>query len=237
MIVAVPGPSSRLYGPVTELVGSRFAGLSDAHPRALWHRLGSDTLVHCRGSDVPELVASKAVDIGITGYDVCVEWCLANGEEVVIRALPAVRTSFVTYCTVAGRKPHTIYTEYPAITRAWLAACASPRPTRVVRLQGSTEGIIRADDNGAGVLLVTSGQTLAANGLDLEVPLLTTDVCVVTRTRPPTGQTLIDLPALPVLPLPTFAKQRAPGEPMNRRTRHRAAPVTRESSGGPSRGA
>ncbi|MEV0428509.1 hypothetical protein [Micromonospora sp. NPDC050495] len=45
MILAVPGPSSRLYGPVAELVGSRFTGLSEAHPRSLWHRLGPDIVV------------------------------------------------------------------------------------------------------------------------------------------------------------------------------------------------
>ncbi|WP_158289860.1 hypothetical protein [Micromonospora sp. S4605] len=237
MIVAVPSPSSRLYGPVADIVGSRFAGLDEAHRRSLWHRMGADSLIRCRGFDIPELVASGAVDVGITGYDVCVEWCLANDQPLTIRALPPARTSFVTYCAVAGRKPRTIYTEYPAITRAWLDACANLRSMRIVRLNGATEGVIRADDSGAGVLLVTSGQTLAANGLDVEVPLLATDVCVVTRTPSCSGGTLIDLPALPVLPLPSFATQRASGEPIQRQTRRRAASVTRGASGGSSRGA
>ncbi|MEU4643994.1 hypothetical protein [Micromonospora sp. NPDC023814] len=237
MIVAVPSPSSRLYGPVADIVASRFAGLEEVHPRSLWRRMSADSLVHCRGFDIPELVASGAVDIGITGYDVCVEWCLANDQPLILHALPPARTSFVTYCTVAGRKPRTIYTEYPAITRAWLAACADLRPMRIVRLHGATEGVIRADDSGAGVLLVTSGETLAANGLDVEVPLLATDVCVVTRTPLFSGGTLIDLPTLPVLPLPSFARQRASGEPIQRQMRRRAASVTRKSSGGPSRGA
>ncbi|MFF0314266.1 hypothetical protein ACFYPH_06400 [Micromonospora sp. NPDC005252] len=204
MIVAAPGSSSRLYGPVRDVVGSLFAGLGEAHPRSLWHRSGDDTLVFCRGFDVPELVASEAVDVGITGYDVCVEWWLAHGRALRMHALPAIRTSFVTYCTVAGREIDTIYTEYPAITRAWLAARAEARPVRIVQLHGSTEGVIRADRHGAGVLLVTSGETLAANGLDVEVPLLATDVCVVTRTSPPRGQRLIDLDALPVLGIPGF---------------------------------
>lgn len=239
MIVAVPSPSSRLYGPVADIVGSRFAGLDEAHPRSLWHRSGADSLIQCRGFDIPELVASGAVDIGITGYDVCVEWCLTTGEALTIRALPPARTSFVTYCTVAGRKPRTIYTEYPAITRAWMASCANLRPMRIVRLHGAAEGLIRADDNGAGVLLVTSGQTLAANGLDVEVPLLATDVCVVTRTASLSEVTLIDLRALPVLPLPSFCEATggASGEPSPRQTRRRAASMTRESSGGPLRGA
>ncbi|MEV4712840.1 hypothetical protein [Micromonospora sp. NPDC049374] len=237
MILAVPASSSRLFGPVAEFVGRRFAGRDEAHPRSLWHRLGADSLVQCRGFDIPDLVASGTVDVGITGYDVCVEWCLANDQPLALRALPPARTSFVTYCTVAGRIPRTIYTEYPAITRAWLAACANPRPMRIVRLHGATEGVIRADDNGAGVLLVTSGQTLAANGLDVEVPLLATDVCVVTRNPSCRGGTLINLLALPVLPLPSFCEAMATSEPIQRQTRRRTKSVTRESSGGPSRGA
>ncbi|WP_433385059.1 hypothetical protein [Micromonospora sp. KLBMP9576] len=204
MIVAAPGSSSRLYGPLVELVGGLFPSLATAHPRALSHHSGPDSLVFCRGFDIPELVASKVVDIGITGYDVCVEWCIANGRRLHLRALPPTRTSFVTYCTLGDRDPLRIYTEYPAITRAWLANRAEERAMRIVRLHGSTEGVIRADTRGAGVLLVTSGETLHVNGLDVEVPLLATDVCVVTREQPPDDNQLIDLDAMPVLGMPSF---------------------------------
>lgn len=211
MIVAAPGSSSRLYGPIVGFVNTLFPDLRQAHPRSLWHQSGKDSLVLCRGFDVPELVASEAVDIGITGYDVYVEWCLANGRRLDARALPAVRTSFVTYCTVGGRRPERIYTEYPAITRAWLASRAGARPMRIVGLHGSTEGVIRADSHGAGVLLVTSGETLKVNGLDVEMPLLATDVCVVTRSRFSGSDRLIDRDALPVLGMPSFCATPGPG--------------------------
>ncbi|GHJ17069.1 type 2 periplasmic-binding domain-containing protein [Micromonospora sp. AKA38] len=205
MIIAAPGPSSRLFEPVADMFGHLLAAPQGSHPRSLWQRSGTDVLVRCRGFDIPELVASGAVDLGITGYDVCVEFCLATGEPLIMRALPAARTSFVTYCTVAGRDVETIYTEYPAITEAWLSARADQRPVRIVRLHGSTEGVIRADDHGAGVLLVTSGETLAANGLDIDVPLLATDMCVVTRSQsvrwPGTGD-------LTALTLPSFTSGR-----------------------------
>lgn len=56
---------------------------------------------------------------------------------------------------VTGRDVRTIYTEHPALTRAWLAARADAGQARVVPLRGSTEGVIRADPHGGGVLLVT----------------------------------------------------------------------------------
>ncbi|MFI2665281.1 hypothetical protein [Micromonospora carbonacea] len=98
MIVAAPGSSSRLHGPAAELTGGLFPGLAVGHPRSLWHRAAGDTLVLCRGFDIPRLVSTGVVDIGITGYDTCVEWSLASGVGLVLRALPAARTSFVTDC-------------------------------------------------------------------------------------------------------------------------------------------
>ncbi|MEU5828640.1 hypothetical protein [Micromonospora tulbaghiae] len=202
MIIAAPGPSSRLFGPASEVVGRLLSGLNGTGSRSLWHRAGPDVLVQCRGFDVPELVASESVDAGVTGYDVCVEWSLAHDESLALYALPATRTSFVTYCTVVGRKVETIYTEYPAITAAWLRAHARQNSARIVRMRGSTEGIIRVDDHGAGVLLVTSGQTLAANGLDMDVPLLATDMCLVTRASSVDRGVAA---GMPVLPMPSFA--------------------------------
>lgn len=202
MIIAAPGPSSRLFGPAEEVVGRLIAGLAGTRSRSLWHRSGADVLVRCRGFDIPELVASGAVDAGVTGYDVCVEWSLAHDEPLTLYDLPATRTSFVTYCTVAGRQVRTIYTEYPAITAAWMRARTRPDAARIVRMRGSTEGIIRVDEHGAGVLLVTSGQTLAANGLDMDVPLLATDMCLVTRG--PSVQWGVTA-GRRVLPMPSFA--------------------------------
>ncbi|WP_405096095.1 hypothetical protein [Micromonospora sp. NBC_01412] len=205
MIVAAPGSSSRLHGPVANLTAGLFPGLTQGHPRSLWHRAAADTLVLCRGFDIPQLVATGVVDVGITGYDVCVEWSLARAERLVLRALPAVRTSFVTYCTVTGRDVRTIYTEYPAVTRAWMRARAEAGDPRVVTLHGSTEGVIRADPHGAGVLLVTSGETLAVNGLDHDIPLMATDVCLVTRTADSPAPGMFDLAAMPVLEMPSFS--------------------------------
>ncbi|MGB2567129.1 hypothetical protein ACPFP2_01560 [Micromonospora citrea] len=211
MRIAAPGPSSRLHAPVAGLLADLFPGLARQHSRALWHSAAGDSLVLCRGFDVPQLVASGFADIGICGYDVGVEWSLRHGRPLFMWALPEVRTSFVTYCTVSGREVSTIYTEYPAITEAWTRSTSQLRDVRVVTLHGSTEGVIRSDPAGAGVLLVTSGDTLRANGLDHDVPLLATDVCVVSRTPDVTDPRLIDVAALLDVGMPSFGKLAANG--------------------------
>ncbi len=205
MIIAAPGPSSRLYAPVARLIGEMFPDLGREHSRALWHRSTEHTIVLCRGFDVPKLVAAGIADLGICGYDVCVEWSLAQAQSLSIWAMPPVRTSFVAFCTVNGRAVQTIWTEYPAITTAWLAVHPSLRTARTATLHGATEGVIRADPHGGGVLLVTSGETLRANGLDHEMPLLATDVCVVARS-PDVGRCgQLDVSTMPPLSLPSFS--------------------------------
>lgn len=182
MIIAVPAPSSRLYDPISRLATAFLADGTPPHPRSLLRSSGDDSIVYCRGFDIPLLVAQGIVDLGITGYDVCVEFSLAHNQKLVMRGMPAMRTSFVSYCTVSGRVVQRIYTEYPAIAQAWLASRTDSFPGDILQLRGAAEGVIRADPQGAGVLLVTSGETLGANGLDLDVPLLATDVCAVART-------------------------------------------------------
>lgn len=204
MIVAAPAPSSRLHAPVAALLEEWFPSLVREHPRTLWHRSDDHVLIRCRGFDVPQLVASGAADLGIGGYDVCVEWSLAHERPLTMWALLPMRTSFVTFCTVAGRSVRTIWTEYPAITRAWSATNHALRSARVVPLHGSTEGVIRADPAGGGVLLVTSGETLRANGLDHDVPLLATDVCLVARTPAVVAPGPLDVSSLPALRMPSF---------------------------------
>jgi hypothetical protein len=78
--------------------------------------------------------------------------------------------------------------------------------TELVITHGSSEGVISVDDRSAGVLLVTSGRTARENGLDLTIPLMETDVCVV-RPMDSDVEALGTLPldTLPALALPAFA--------------------------------
>ncbi len=93
--------------------------------RQLRLQAGDHDILLCRASDVPQIVALEVADVGLTGYDVAVEWALANDRELDIRDLGPSRASFVCFVTVPGRQVGRIYSEYPAIT-------ATPGPLSAV---------------------------------------------------------------------------------------------------------
>ena len=208
--IAIPSASSRMHAPafgfLTEVAGLQMATIN---LRTLWFELADGRqIVCCRGSDVPKLVGLGVADVGVTGYDVAVEEILAGGVELNIFAAQPVRTSFVSFVGVRSRAKITrLYTEYPNITRAWLGAGAPVgSDALIVEVQGSSEGIIRSDDSAGGVLLVTSGETLQQNGLDLSVPLLATDLCFVTRASASGHESSLSALYRSPLGLPDFCK-------------------------------
>ncbi|WP_030548631.1 hypothetical protein [Streptomyces albus] len=103
-------------------------------PRTLVERLESgDTLIHCRGTDVPVLVARGIADLGFTGYDMAVEAALSTGRALDIRSLAPARPSCVCYATAPGHTPvRRLCTEYPATAGRWARATRGPRDTEVV---------------------------------------------------------------------------------------------------------
>jgi hypothetical protein len=80
----------------------------------------------------------------------------------------------------------------------------------LIQVHGSSEGIVRADDESAGVLLVTTGKTLRDNDLDFSVPLLATDVCAITTDDSEGRFTDLGLDELPVLSMPSFTAHDRP---------------------------
>jgi ATP phosphoribosyltransferase len=146
------------------------------HGRVLLESLADGSqLVYCRGTDVGALVALGAADIGLTGYDMIAETVAGGRPAPTIRSLAPARTSFVCLAKPERRTHVTrIYTEYPHLTHAWLSCARTFGDAEVVTLHGSIEGIVAVDDQSAGVLLVTSGETAQANGLDMCLPLLAT---------------------------------------------------------------
>lgn len=183
MRIAMPSPASRMHGPAVAAMSSHLdVSTLDASSRRLSYRTDDgDVVLMCRGSDVPALVGQGLADLGVTGYDVAVEWILSSATPLTMSSFGAIRTSYVSYATRRGRTVTRIYTEYPRITAAWLSSRSGSRNVHLVRVSGSSEGLVAADEDSAGVLLVTSGQTLAANDLDHSIPLLSTDVCLVQR--------------------------------------------------------
>jgi hypothetical protein len=100
-----------------------------------------------------------------------------------------------------------IYTEYPNLTRAWLRYSRTFRDAEVVTLHGSLEGVVATDDESAGVLLVTSGETTRANGLDMCLSLLATDLCLISYNSAADGFLGVSLAPPAPLELPGFCRE------------------------------
>lgn len=207
--IAVPSPTSRLYGVAAEALSSLLGTPIAPHGRVLLESLADGSqLVYCRGTDVGVLVALGVVDVGLTGYDMIAE-ATANGRPTpTIRSLAPARTSYVCVVKPERRRRVTrIYTEYPYLTRAWLSRARVFGGADVVTLHGSTEGIIALDHESAGVILVTSGETAQANGLDMCLPLIATDLCLVTYGEPTLRLGGLNIGALATLGLPDFCRE------------------------------
>jgi ATP phosphoribosyltransferase len=206
--LAVPAPASRLHAVAWAALSESDSEPPPASGRELVVELADSGLeiVLCRATDIPLLVLRGVVDGGLTGYDVTVESMLATGATLDVRSLAPARSSFVCLATVPGRTTtRVVYTEYPSLTRSWKQATRAYRAAHVISVHGSVEGIVRVDRESAGVVLVTSGATVRANGLVASVPIIATDLCAIRSGRTFTVLGGRELDSLPQLSLPDFA--------------------------------
>ncbi|MGD0560080.1 MAG: hypothetical protein ABSA93_34575 [Streptosporangiaceae bacterium] len=212
MRIAVPSPTSRLYSVTSVALGRLLSQQAAPRGRRLLESLpGGSQLVYCRGTDVATLVALGVADVGLTGYDMVAETAAGGGPVPEMRSLAPARASYVCLLMPENRaRVSRIYTEYPNLTRAWLGHSRMFRGAEVVTLHGSLEGVVALDDQSAGVLLVTSGETARANGLDRCLPLMATDLCLIFYDA--TAQSLggiAGLESLALLELPAFCRATA----------------------------
>ena len=180
--IALPSVSSKLYGVALSATFPEIASDNTfKNSRLLRYVESGSDIVFCRGRDIPRIVDSGAADMGVTGYDVIVEYMLRSNRALVIKLLEHRRRSFVALVSSSDQAVTRIYSEYPAITHRWTQATMMYSSVEVIPVSGSSEGIISCSPTLAGILLVTTGDTLRANGLHVKCPLLWTDLCVVAR--------------------------------------------------------
>lgn len=209
--LAVPSPASKLHAvalaAVERLVGVTVQPANDSRELVLRSEDHAVELVLCRATDVPKLVTNGLADAGLTGYDVAVETTLSTGAALDMRSLAPARTSFVCLLAPPGRTgTQVIYTEYPFLTRAWVRVSRQYHDVEIITTHGSTEGLARVDDRAAGVVLVTSGRTARANDLEIRVPIMATDLCLVTAGRRNLLASKLHLDALPQLAMPQLGE-------------------------------
>jgi ATP phosphoribosyltransferase len=209
MRIAAPSLSSKLHHPALGILRKHFdlpgvffktrpnqqvgssenlgLGTAPGNPngnRCLHRSETQYELVFCRGSDIPNLVGIGVVDLGLAGYDMAVESYCKSGNALDIRHFGPIRPSFVCYATLRSSKADRIariYSEYEQITRHWAANTLGLKDVPIVPVHGSSEGLLATDQDSAAVLLVTTGETLRANGDFSLNPLLATDLCLISR--------------------------------------------------------
>lgn len=210
--IAMPSPTSRLYQPARGALDKIVGQPAFPDGRALFKSFGDDwQILYCRGTDVATLVAERVADVGLTGYDMIAETAAGRRPAPVIHSLAPARTSYVCLLLPPERTHVSrIYTEYPNLTRAWCRHSLAFRDPDVISLHGSLEGVVALDKESAGVILVTSGETATANGLTRCVPLLATDLCLVSYEATPQavlGRAGLQSPT--PLELPDFCRESA----------------------------
>jgi ATP phosphoribosyltransferase len=151
------------------------AGITAAEDPATSRKLVLDTsdpdlkLVIIRAADVPTYVQFGAADLGVAGKDVLMEYDGDGLYELLDLRIAACRLSVAEPAALAqSDDPRKwtrlrVATKYPAITRRHFAAKGIQ--TDIIKLYGSMELAPLVGLSDRIVDLVSSGQTLKANGL------------------------------------------------------------------------
>ena len=181
MTMAVPN-KGRLVDPTLRLLHD--AGLQfEERDRSLVSRVENVDLdiLFVRTNDVVEFVRDAVADLGITGADL-----LAESEE----DLPLVRRLGYGRCRLTAAVPRDalaqrvedlaglrIATSHPRATRRWFADRSIP--VKVIPLSGAVEVAPRLGLAEAVVDLVSTGTTMATNGLRSVGDLLSSEAVLV----------------------------------------------------------
>jgi ATP phosphoribosyltransferase len=179
--LAIPN-KGRLVEPTLALLHD--AGLVfEEHDRSLVARVQNHALdiLFVRTGDVIEFVADAVADVGITGIDILAE----SGAS-----LPRLRDLGYGRCRLAAAVPSDspfqaiddlagvrVATSHPNVARAYFAA--RDVPVEVVPLSGAVEVAPRLGLADAIVDLVSTGSTLAMNGLRPIGDILTSEAVLV----------------------------------------------------------
>ena len=181
MTLAVPN-KGRLVDPTLRLLHD--AGLQfEERDRSLVSRVENVDLdiLFVRTNDVVEFVRDAVADLGITGADL-----LAESEE----DLPVVRRLGYGRCRLTAAVPRDalpqrvedlaglrVATSHPRATRRWFADRSIP--VQVISLSGAVEVAPRLGLAEAVVDLVSTGTTMATNGLRSVGDLLPSEAILV----------------------------------------------------------
>jgi ATP phosphoribosyltransferase len=184
MRIAVPN-KGRLHDPTLDLLERAGLHLVDGADRKLYADTVDPevTVLFARAADIPEYVADGAADAGITGLDQVRE----SGTDLVdLLDLGYGRCRLVlaapedgTVETAADIEGGTVATEFPNVTRAYLADQGVAAD--VAEVSGATELTPHVDIADAIVDITSTGTTLRMNRLAVVDEVLSSSVRLFAR--------------------------------------------------------
>lgn len=178
LIIALPTGRS-LEAQTLELLARARIPVERSHARSckgyIQSDLGLEGVIFCRPAEIPRLVASGKVDMGITGQDTVLESSCSDSLEIIGELPYSRRTAgstsgvlFVRDEDSIGSLKHiepgtAIISEYPKETAALLQK--HNIDAEVVACSGSAESLVVARAYRVGVALSETGDTLRINKL------------------------------------------------------------------------
>jgi ATP phosphoribosyltransferase len=186
--VAVPNKGTLSEASVTMLTEAGYAGRRDLRSLTVPDPANNVEFYYLRPRDIATYVGSGALDVGITGRDLLLD---SASPATEIKTLDFGHSTFrfaapsdVTELSqLAGRR---VATSYPVLVHNFLASHGVSAD--IVRLDGAVESAVRLGVADAVADVVSTGQTLAAQGLSIFGPvILESEAVLIAREGDVTG--------------------------------------------------
>ena len=170
--VAVPNKGTLSEAAVTMLMEAGYAGRRDLRSLTVPDPANNVEFYYLRPRDIATYVGSGALDVGITGRDLLLD---SASPATEIKTLDfghstfrfAGPSGFTDLAQLHGRR---VATSYPVLVETFLAGHGVS--AEIIRLDGAVESAVRLGVADAVADVVSTGQTLAAQGLSIFGPVI-----------------------------------------------------------------
>lgn len=190
--VAVPNKGTLSDTAVAMLVDAGYVGRRDPRVLSVPDPRNGVEFFYLRPKDIATYVGSGALDVGITGRDLLRD---SRGGALEIQALGFGHSTFrfagpPSLRAIGDLAGLRVATSYPGLVGDFLAEHAVK--ATIVALDGAVESAVRLGVADAVADVVSTGQTLRAQGLDIFGPVILESEAVLISTTP-------ELPGIEVL--------------------------------------
>jgi ATP phosphoribosyltransferase len=182
--VAVPNKGTLSESAVQMLTEAGYAGRRDIRALTVPDPRNNAEFYYLRPRDIATYVGSGALDVGITGRDLLID---SGAEASELKSLDFGHSTFrfaapeaITELTqLAGKK---VATSYPVLVKEFLAGHSVTAD--IIRLDGAVESAVRLGVADAVADVVSTGMTLAAQGLSIFGPVILESEAVLIARNP-----------------------------------------------------